>query len=366
MSKPNSKPTTEVYAYPPIGKRKVYAKTVKKLMAIHALPEITRLLSRLLIIFFLFMMIFLIIIPWQQTSTGSGRVIAYKPQDRVQNIHASVAGRIKKWFVTEGSIVKKDDPILEMIDIDPQFLERLNLELQAVESQYEAAQSVTRTAQIDKQRQEGLFKKGINSRKDMEIAIIAFKNAQSAEAQALSNLTQVKSKISRQHTQMVRAPSDGTIIRLLIGSTSVIVNQGDVVAVFVPKSDILSAELFVSGNDLPLIYNGRKVRLQFSGWPVIQFSGWPSVAIGTFGGVVTFVDQTASSNGLFRVIVIPGENDKWPQSRFIRQGTQVNGWILLNQVALGYEIWRQFNAFPPSMSGAPENELGAPTLTIPE
>jgi hypothetical protein len=87
--------------------------------------------------------------------------------------------------------------------------------------------------------------------------------------------------------------------------------------------------------------------------------------VGTFGGVVSVVDQTATPDGLFRVIVVPEKNQKWPASRFIRQGTRVNGWILLNNVALGYELWRQFNGFPPSLSDAPTS-LETSSSEIPE
>jgi hypothetical protein len=145
-----------------------------------------------------------------------------------------------------------------------------------------------------------------------------------------------------------------------------VVEQGQVVAVFVPKSDELSVQIFIKGNDLPLVHEGRKVRLQFEGWPAIQFSGWPSVAIGTFGGVVSVVDQTATPDGTFRVIVVPGKDVKWPASRFIRQGTRVNGWILLNNVAIGYEVWRQFNGFPPSMEKSTDDGLVHTTSDIPE
>ena len=31
----------------------------------------------------------------------------------------------------------------------------------------------------------------------------------------------------------------------------------------------------------------------------------------------------------------------------LRQGVRVNGWVLLKQVPLGYEIWRLLNGFPP-------------------
>jgi multidrug efflux pump subunit AcrA (membrane-fusion protein) len=353
------------YSVTPISYTDEYASTPREMLKIHDTPEAAKLVTRLVVIFALFMMVFLIAIPWQQTSSGSGKVMAYLPQDRVQNIHATVTGRIKQWFVKEGSFVRKGDPVMEMMDIDPNYMARLKVEFAASKSQYEAAQSVVKTAKYDYDRQTDLYAKGISSRKDMEQAIIAYKNAQSSEAQALANYTQMQSRFSRQESQLVLAPTDGTIVRLLIGTSSIVVNQGDVVAIFVPKSDQLSAQLWIRGNDLPLVYEGRKVRLQFEGWPAIQFSGWPSVAVGTFGGVVTFVDQTATPEGLFRVIVLPDEGEKWPESRFIRQGTRVNGWILLNNVALGYELWRQFNGFPPSLDVAP-GSLETSTTEIPE
>lgn len=355
MAELNKKNTDPVSAYTniPDNYNEVYAETPKEMLQIHDLPEPAKLMTRLIVIFFLFMMVFLIAIPWQQTADGSGKVMAYLPQDRVQNIHATVTGRIKQWFVKEGSFVKKGEPVMEIIDIDPNYMSRLKVEFEASKSQYEAAQAVAKTAKFDYDRQTDLYSKGISSRKDMEQAIIAYKTAQSEEAQALANYTQMQSRFSRQESQLVLAPTDGTIVRLQVGTSSVVVNQGDVVAIFVPKSEQLSAQVFIRGNDLPLVYEGRKVRLQFEGWPAIQFSGWPSVAVGTFGGVVSFVDQTATPEGLFRVIILPAEGEKWPASRFIRQGTRVNGWILLNNVSLGYELWRQFNGFPPSLDAAP-------------
>ncbi|HXH73666.1 MAG TPA: HlyD family efflux transporter periplasmic adaptor subunit [Bacteriovoracaceae bacterium] len=344
----------------------IHAKSPEQMLEIHDLPEMAKVLTRFAIVFFLFVIVFLVAIPWQQTADGSGKVMAYRPQDRVQNIHATVSGRINKWFVKEGSLVKKGDPVMEIIDIDPDYLARLKVETRAIESQYEAAVAVTRTAAFDYERQKSLFADGISSRKDMEQATIAYKNAQSGEASALSTYTQSQSKLTRQQTQLVTAPTDGTIVRLLVGASSVVVNQGQTVAIFVPTSTELSAQVFIRGNDLPLVHEGRKVRLQFEGWPAIQFSGWPSVAVGTFAGVVSVVDQSATPEGFFRVIIVPGKGTKWPASRFIRQGTRVNAWILLNNVALGYELWRQFNGFPPSMDRAPQTILESATTDIPE
>jgi multidrug efflux pump subunit AcrA (membrane-fusion protein) len=360
------KKITSEYDVTPDAYKEVYADTPQQMMELHDLPDVTKMLTRLVVVFFLFLMIFLIAIPWQQTADGSGKVMAYLPQDRVQNIHATVSGRIKQMFVREGSFVKKGEPILEIIDIDPNYMARLKTEYDAVKSQYDAAVAVVNTAKYDYDRQQDLYKRGLSSRKEMESAIIAYKNAQSSEAQALANWTQMQSKFTRQQSQLVTAPVDGTIVRLQVGTSGVIVSQGQTLAIFVPKSEHLSVQLFIRGRDLPLVYEGRKVRLQFEGWPAIQFSGWPSVAVGTFGGVVTTVDQTATPDGLFRTIIVPEKGEKWPASRFIRQGTRVNGWVLLNQVSVGYELWRQFNGFPPSLDVAPTTKLEPSTQDIPE
>ncbi|MEM9588586.1 MAG: toxin secretion protein, partial [Planctomycetota bacterium] len=102
-------------------------------------------------------------------------------------------------------------------------------------------------------------------------------------------------------------------------------------------------------NDAPLVDPGRHVRLQFEGWPAVQFAGWPSVAVGTFGGEVISVDATDDGNGRFRILVKPTEEEKWPADKYLRQGVRTNGWVLLEQVPLWYEVWRNMNGFPQSV-----------------
>ncbi|MCH9699640.1 MAG: secretion protein HlyD, partial [Gammaproteobacteria bacterium] len=66
---------------------------------------------------------------------------------------------------------------------------------------------------------------------------------------------------------------------------------------------------------------------------------------------VSFVDASSSLKGKFRVLIIPDERDHpWPSARYLRQGGAVKSWILLQQVSLGYEIWRQLNGFPPMLT----------------
>jgi hypothetical protein len=144
--------------------------------------------------------------------------------------------------------------------------------------------------------------------------------------------------------------------RILAPQGGVVVKQGQELALIVPETANRAVELVVSGNDAPLLSVGRRVRLQFEGWPAVQFAGWPSVAVGTFGGTIGVIDPGAGEDGRVRIIVFPGEGEEWPDARYLRQGVRVIGWILLDTVKLGWELWRQFNGFPASLraSSAPK------------
>lgn len=172
---------------------------------------------------------------------------------------------------------------------------------------------------------------------------------------AEKDLLDARTKAERQKTQVVVAPRDGYILRVHAANSADLLSQGDPLIELIPDTERLATELWVRGNDAPLVTPGRKVRLQFEGWPAVQFAGWPSVAVGTFGGVVSFVDAQGGGDGRFRMLVSPDPDDvPWPDRRYLRQGARATGWVLLEDVSLGYEMWRQLNAFPPSIASAPD------------
>ena len=158
----------------------------------------------------------------------------------------------------------------------------------------------------------------------------------------------------------IRAPRAGRIQQWYGLEGSDTVKEGDQLFVIVPDTNELSVEMKVSGNDMPLIKEGDRVRLQFEGWPAVQFVGWPSVAVGTFGGKVNRVFPTDDGGGNFRVVVTPDSHfyreKGWPDNRYLRQGVRANGWVLLKRVPLGYEIWRQLNGFPPIVADDEPNK----------
>lgn len=320
-------------------------------------PPVVRNVAKLLLSIIGVFIFLLFILPWQQTSMGTGRVVAYSPTERQQSIDAPVEGRLGRWFVHEGSQVKEGDPIVEISDNDPEILNRLKAEKRAVLARLEAARISTQTAKINMARQLSLADDGLSSKRSYELAKLEYAKFLTDEANARAELSRIDVRLARQSTQFVKSPRNGSILRRAAGEGSVLVKSGDSLATIVPDTESRAVELWINGNDIALVNEGYSVRLQFEGWPAIQFSGWPSVAVGTFGGKVAVVDAADSGDGRFRVLVVPEESEKWPEGQYLRQGIRAHGWIILNQVKLGYELWRRFNAFPPSIKGPPKDNL---------
>ena len=200
-----------------------------------------------------------------------------------------------------------------------------------------------------------------NGQAQVDDATASLQQALSDERKAVAELTKIDVRIARQATQRVQAPIDGVVLRVLARQGAEMVKAGDVLMELVPESGHNVVELWVDGNDAPLVSPGRKVRLQFEGWPALQFIGWPSIAVGTFGGEVLVVDASDNGRGEFRALVqADPASPSWPEQRYLRQGVRANGWILLDRVTLGFEIWRQFNGFPPTTTapGADMRSVG--------
>ncbi|MEZ4486850.1 MAG: HlyD family efflux transporter periplasmic adaptor subunit [Cyanobacteriota/Melainabacteria group bacterium] len=276
----------------------------------------------------------------------------------------------------------------------------------AAEQAVTAAQQNLKTSELNFERRKSLYQKGLRSKRDLELAEQELVKNKTELERALAQLEVARKEVevadfelsktdadtlakvdstaaslssaretvatteaeiqklnieignleSRIGQRILTAPCNGRVVRLLVAGAGETVKAGTQMAVIAPATNDLAAELIVKGNDAPLIAPGRPVRLQFAGWPAVQFTGWPSVAVGTFAGRVSVVDAVDDGTGKFRIIVVPDEravelleDQPWPSSQFLRPGSEVHGWVMLNTVPLGFELWRQFNAFPPSI-----------------
>ncbi|MEC8377091.1 MAG: HlyD family efflux transporter periplasmic adaptor subunit [Pseudomonadota bacterium] len=324
-----------------------------------SVPKLHRVVSGIIIFLVLSAGLVLYFTPWIQTAYGTGMVDSLDPKDRTQPINALVDGQVKQWHVREGQQIKAGDPIVTLIDIDAQRLEKLQSQLSAANLAKEANETALQNAENNLARQRALQEQGLVSTKEVEKAQITVQELRAKVAASVSDINSVSMTLSRQSTQTKKAPVDGTVVRLLSGGVSTYVNSGDILGQFIPADAKRSVRVTVRGLDAPLVKPGAKARLQFEGWPVFQFSGWPGSAIGTFGGKVVYVEPVANSTGDFNVWIRPDENDvPWPAESSARLGSRVKAWVLLEEVRLGYEMWRQLNNFPPLPTEQPQTMGG--------
>ncbi len=383
----------------------------------------------------------MLLLPWQQSARGTGKVVAYVPQERQQTVSSPTKGVVAHVGegLVEGSRVKQGDFILEIQPSAANLVEQLTAQRQDLQTKlttaqtkvevYEqniedfaaardyavrAAQELVEAAQakldgkrglvpgyeakewqtrVNYERQRGLFDKGLKPEKEIEklksewdvaraelesvrqevigaekelaakrheleqkrregqtkveYARAMREDAAGQVATTQKELRDVEIKLGEMDRLVITAPRDGTLFRMPVFERGQAVKEGDDLFTLVPDSAERAVELWVSGNDTPLVRPGDHVRMQFEGWPAVQFAGWPSVAVGTFGGQVTSIDATDDGTGKFRLLVKQEREDPWPSERFLRQGVRANGWVMLSRVTLGYEIWRQLNGFPP-------------------
>ena len=187
------------------------------------------------------------------------------------------------------------------------------------------------------------FKNDVNK---MESSIISTKSQKIDVESNLNKLENTYSNYSfRNGLYYITAPKSGYITKTITSGIGEIIKAGKEILTLMPSEYDLAVEMYINPIDLPLVHKGEKVRIQFDGWPSIVFSGWPNTSFGTFGGEIYAIDQYIGVNGKYRVLIKSDENDKkWPEA--LRFGTGTSNLIMLNDVPIWYELWRNINGFP--------------------
>ena len=113
----------------------------------------------------------ILFLPWTQIVQGNGFVTTLQPNQRPQNIESAIAGRIEKWYVKEGQIVKKGDTILHISEVtdkffDPDLLMRAQSQITAknfsVESYTEKVKALDFQIQALNQERELKLEQAVN------------------------------------------------------------------------------------------------------------------------------------------------------------------------------------------------------------
>lgn len=85
------------------------------------------------LLIFLFIILFL---PWRQTVTGEGELIALDPSERVQHISSPIDGFIERYHVKEDEYVKAGVKLFDMTDLDKAYKTRVQNIKKDYEEQY--------------------------------------------------------------------------------------------------------------------------------------------------------------------------------------------------------------------------------------
>jgi len=268
-------------------------------------------------------------------------------RNRVQQLQAAVAQFTLEDSIAADQLVRRDSLYrspLGLVSLND--LQTTRMRAQAASAALVQRRNELLNAQIDLRSVEAEYREKIEKARSDRSGTLAEVADGEAEVSKLRN--KVASLELRRSYYRIEAPQDGYVVKALRQGIGEMVKAGEPIVTVQPATPRQAVELFVRAMDVPLLKPGRKVRLEFNGWPALQFSGWPSVAVGTFGGEVVVIDQVAGLDGRFRVLVSPDPSDEpWPVQ--LRAGTAVHGWAMLDTVRVWFEIWRQLNGFPPAI-----------------
>lgn len=334
-------------------------------------------------------------------------------QEQLPHLKAQWSAQQQKAHALQNLINVTHDQIASYANVRQAAVPSAGLKIQQTENKIISAQQKVAathqsfiTAQLNLERRKKLFTDGLRSKRDLELAEQDFAKTQAEYTAAQADLNSAynenqiaeydQSKVSadtmakiqasqaklnesmdklgtvnkdmaklaidianlerRIAQRTIKSPVDGRVVRLQALGFGETVKEGEPIALIVPKTVDQAVELYVSDFNAALVSPGRKVRLQFSGWPAVQFVGWPSIAVGTFAGEVAVIDAVDDGANQFRMLIKPdyasiraGKEEPWPSPDHLRPGAKATGWILLDTVPLGFELWRQFNGFPPSV-----------------
>lgn len=424
-----------------ITKFPIHLKSSDAIFLIHQKTSIKYYFWFLILVLALFLFM-----PWTQNIKSSGNVTTLKQEHRPQKLNSPIPGRINKWFVKEGDILKKGDTILILSEIKEDYLDpnlisktqnqvdakkgsigyyrekilttdmqiinlkkgkklkieqlsnkllQLENKLKSEKAEYIAIENESKLTKNQYERQLKMYEDGLISQTQLQQRNIQFQNAaakfisiENKIAQTQQEIISIKieqnsvgqeydekinkaegdkfdkwSQIAttegdvaklenqvnnytiRNGMYIVTAPQDGQIVQANKSGIGEILKEGESIAIIVPTRADYAVEMYVRPMDLPLVNIGQSVRFTFDGFPAIIFSGWPENSYGTFSGKVIFFENTIGENGMYRVIVNEDNREKkWPDQ--LKLGTGSHGILLLNDVPIWYELWRNINGFP--------------------
>lgn len=200
-----------------------------------------------------FLLFIVALMPWTQNIRTNGKLTTLHPEQRPQEIHSIISGRIEKWNVKEGDFVSKGDTIAVISEIKDQYFDRnllkrtenqINLKKQSVDAymqkidaqnnqldaltksreleggqikvqlqqvqlriqndsiDYQAAKLDYSIAQYQFERTDSLYKAGLKSLSDLEAKRIKVQQAQAKEISARNKWQSDRNELLNLHLKL--------------------------------------------------------------------------------------------------------------------------------------------------------------------
>lgn len=226
-----------------------------------------------------------------QVVSGTGVI---NPETKV-DISAEISGEIVQLAYKEGDTVKKGDLLVKIkADI---YSERINQQQAGVtysRTQVEVAENNLRKAELEYQRTQQLFNRGLVSQSDLDNARIAYEVAltqvKSANANVRQNVALLRQSSQDLSKATIRSPMNGVVTKLNneLGEKVVGTQQmAGTVIMTVSDLSIMDAEVEISETDITNVKLGDTADIEVDAFPerVIK-------------GVVYEISNSAQSKGL--------------------------------------------------------------------
>ena len=153
----------------------------------------------------------ILFLPWSQNIQTKGKITSLNPNQRPQNIEATIAGRIEKWYVREGQFVAKGDTIAYLSEIKTDYFDT-NL-IDRTKKQVEAKLATSDAYAL--------------KAKALDRQVAAMKEELTFKKQQLTNkLNQTKLKIQSAKASLEQAEIDNQIALYQFNRTDTLFQKG--------------------------------------------------------------------------------------------------------------------------------------------
>lgn len=159
---------------------------------------------------FMFLLIVLFL-PWTQNISSSGHVTTLYQDQRPQQINTVIPGKIIKWYIKEGDVVKKGDTIVQLADTKDDYLDSNLVER-------------TKDQLVSKEQKLLFYSEKINA---IESQINAIENNRELKINSYENkIEQYKRKLISDSSEVVAAEVDFKIAQEQLNRGKQLYNQG--------------------------------------------------------------------------------------------------------------------------------------------